>query len=265
MIKTTLEILICTVDNGINTVGKILLPPAPNIRYLISWQTDGMNLEIPRELVRGDVRIITLKGKGLSRNRNNAIDHATGDICLIADDDVRYKAGKLVEIIDIFNTNQTLDIAVFKYGSSSGRKNYPDYSFDLNNMPRRYYVSSIEIAFRRSSVTGKIRFNELFGIGAPVLKSGEESIFILDALKNKLNCIYFPIEIVTHDLPTTGTKAKTPGVLMSQGAYTYFKFPKTCYLRIVKTALFISVKEHMSFFQTLKYLISGINYVKRIK
>ena len=261
----TLEILICTIDTGINNIREILLPPADNICYLISWQTDSMNPEIPCELIRDDVRIVTLKGKGLSRNRNNAIGHATGDICLIADDDVRYKAGNLTKIIDIFNANKALDIAVFKYGSSSGQKIYPEYSFDLKKMPRRYYVSSIEIAFRRTSVTGIIRFNVLFGIGAPVLESGEESIFILDALKNKLRCIYFPIEIVRHDLPTTGTKTKTPGVLMSQGAYTYFRFPRTCYLRTAKTALFISVKERTNFLRTLKHIIAGINYAKRIK
>lgn len=261
----TLEILICTIDSGIHNICQILLPPDANICYLISWQTDNPNPEIPCELIRDDVRVITLRGKGLSRNRNNAIDNARGDICLIADDDVKYKTGNLLKIIEIFKANDSLDIATFKYGSLSQQKNYPDFSFDLNDMPRRYYISSIEIAFKRLSIKGKIRFNELFGLGAPVLKAGEESLFILDAMRNKLKCVYFPIEIVTHDLPTTGTKAKTPGVLMSQGAYAYFRYPKTCYLRMVKTAIAISGKKHMNFFKTLKHLISGINYARKIK
>lgn len=261
----TLEILICTIDNGINNIREILLPPYSGICYLISWQTNNPNPAIPDELLRDDVRIITLEGKGLSRNRNNAIAHAKGDICLIADDDVKYKACDLFKIIDIFNNDKTLDLAVFQYTSLSVHKNYPNYPFDLSNMPRGYYVSSIEIAFKHSSIKDKIRFNELFGIGAPVLGAGEDSIFIQDALKNKLKCFYFPIEIVTHDSFTTGTKVKTPEVLMAQGAYAYFRFPGTCYLRIAKIALTTSINEKTGFFRTLKYLISGITYAKKIK
>ena len=87
-----LEILICTIDDGINRVNHTILPPIGYIKYLISWQrTNDNKTDIPNALLdREDVRIVTMKGKGLSANRNNALANATGDILVLADDDAKY-------------------------------------------------------------------------------------------------------------------------------------------------------------------------------
>ena len=68
----TLEILISTLDDGINGVAAMLLPKREDIGYLVSWQhSEGKNIALPEELRRDDVKICNLAGRGLSRNRNN--------------------------------------------------------------------------------------------------------------------------------------------------------------------------------------------------
>lgn len=72
----TLEILICTIDEGINSVADMMLPQTPGFRYLVSWQLTGKVASmVPAELRRPDVRVFTLQGKGLSRNRNLSLIH----------------------------------------------------------------------------------------------------------------------------------------------------------------------------------------------
>lgn len=111
---TTLDILICTLNEGINKVASVLLPQQEGVRYVVSWQQDGYQCDIPLALLRSDVTVVTLPGRGLSRNRNNAIAHSTADICLIADDDVAYTPDAFRAVIDTFEGNPHLDVATFR-------------------------------------------------------------------------------------------------------------------------------------------------------
>ena len=88
----TLDILICSLNKGIVRVQDVLLPPQEGVHYVISYQyTDERYLElIPQNLTtRSDVSLYKYKGQGLSANRNLALDKATGDIIMYADDDAR--------------------------------------------------------------------------------------------------------------------------------------------------------------------------------
>ena len=59
-----LELLICTINEGVRRVPNILLPQIENVRYLVSWQQTGtVSIGLPKELNRPDVRVITLEGR----------------------------------------------------------------------------------------------------------------------------------------------------------------------------------------------------------
>ena len=216
-----LEILICTIDDGINRVAEMLMPRREDVGYLVSWQLrDARDAQLPESLERDDVRVVRLEGRGLSRNRNHAIDNAQGDICLIADDDLKYYAYNLGRVIECFEHNQQLDFATFRYDSAADKKIYPSQEFDLKRFPKGYYVTSFELAFRRTSVQGRLRFDEHFGLGAEVLKAGEENVFVHDALVMGLRGRFFPITIAIHNHPTTGvSRAGERGVIMANAAY----------------------------------------------
>lgn len=261
----TLEILICTLDEGIAQIAPMLLPQREGIGYLVSWQhSDDKEIALPKALKRNDVKICYLAGRGLSRNRNNCLRHATADVCLIGDDDCRYTHEQLQAVIETFAQNPAVDIATFRYSSEGFTKHYPSTSQDLSTFPKGYYLSSIELAFRRESVQGKLWFNEHFGLGAEVFHCGEENIFMHSAIEKGLNCRFFPITIVADQEPlVTIERDKEPGTLMTYGAELQLYKPGTKYLRTLLKAWRLNKQRNVPFFHAVKYMLKGINHITR--
>ncbi len=178
----------------------VLLPIRADVNYIISHQyRNDKYLTIPKELIRDDVLVSQIQGKGLSKSRNNAIRLATADICVIADDDVRYTNEYIDNIINTFQQNNNIDVAIFKiktFEDNEEYKNYPENSYRLskNNM---HWPSSVEISFRLSKIKNHLEFDERFGLESE-LPAGEEKIFIHDALSLGLNCYFVPKYIVMH-------------------------------------------------------------------
>lgn len=261
----TLEILICTLDEGIEKIAGMLLPQHRDIGYVVSWQhSEGKeNYFLPPELNRHDVKVFNLNGRGLSRNRNNCIKHATADVCLIADDDCRYTHERLQALIQSFENNPTVDIAVFQFEGVGSTKYYPQHTFNLKSFPKGYFVSSIEIAFKREKVQQKLWFNENFGLGAAVFHCGEEHIFIQDALSAGLTCQFFPVTIVSENDSTISiSRDKEPGTLMAHGAILELFHPKTKLVRMALKGYRLWHNRNVPFFKALKHMKKGSTYIK---
>lgn len=259
----TLEVLICTLGrDGIERVAAMGLPHVESVSYLVSWQMpDG---EVPQSLIRPDVRIITSHDKGLSRNRNHALDNAAGDILLIADDDLSYTAEQLFSVANVFSKNPSLEVAMFRYDGED-KKCYPDHECDLGKeMPKGYYVTSFELALRRNSPAGKLRFNEKMGIGARYLHAAEEELLLLTARKMGLNCRFFPITITGHKGLTSGNRDVTPGVARAFGAYIGLAYPFTCLPRILLKAWRLKRSGQGSFFKSLWQMLCGLVYAAAV-
>lgn len=241
----------------------MLLEPRDGISYLVSWQHSNNNsYDIPEEMMRNDLEIVHLQGSGLSRNRNNCIKHATGDVCMICDDDCTYTHEQLNSVAMTFATNPKLDIATYKaYGTKT---EYPDKSFDLSQPPKNYHVTSFEIAFRRKSVQGNLEFNELFGLGAPELHCGEEEVFILDATQAGLNCKYFPAYAVTHHGETTSSKrVNQSGTLKARGAFLYKAYRSTMIPRVFLISYRLHRDNGVPFFKAVHNMFAGIVYIMK--
>ena len=195
-----LDILISTVAANLQEVAGMLLSPRADVRYTISVQHDGpvADISIPGALsCRNDITIGFQEGQGLSRNRNNALRLASGDICLLADDDNRYLVSHINTILKTWKENPDADILTFQAQDYSGQPLHP--------YPAPY-VCSVEITFRRSAILEKgLRFDERFGIGSPLLCAGEEDVFMADARRAGLTIRYIPEVIVKTDSATSGT------------------------------------------------------------
>lgn len=200
METATLDILISTIAANLQEVAGMLLPPRADVRYTISVQHDCPQNEIaiPSAMSeRDDVTIGFQEGQGLSRNRNNTLRLASGDICLLADDDNRYLPKHIDTILEAWQTNPDADILTFQAQDYTGQPLHP--------YPAPY-VCSVEITFRRSSILEKgVRFDERFGIGSLLLCAGEEDVFMADARRAGLTVRYIPEVIVSTDSSTTGT------------------------------------------------------------
>ena len=232
-----LQVLICTYGKeGIERVAEINHPRVDGVEYLVSWQTDG-KYKTPETLHRNDFTIVTSNTKGISINRNVAISHATAPLILISDDDVVYSEDGLTEVIKGFQAHPEADIIAFKYESSNSNKYYPATPVDLDSPPKGYFVSSIEIAFRKDAVKGRVRFNENFGIGA-TFPYGEEDIFLRDCHDTGLKGIFLPVTIARHDgTTTTGRNMMLPSRPQTKGAVFLRLHPHDWPLRMIAHAI----------------------------
>ena len=125
-------------------------------------------------------------------------------------------------------------------------------------------VSSIEIAFRINSIKIKnLKFDEKFGLGTNN-PTGEEAIFLSDALKQGLKILYIPLPIVFHPKESSGGMFKdNPKLIRAKGAMFYRIFGIWGYL---VSFLFALKKYRMSnykFFKFLTYMLEGINKYKK--
>ena len=198
-----LNILISTYNDRIYQVRDVLLEPRPDVTYIISHQyTDDAYKTIPTELLRNDIAVFQLFGKGVTKSRNNVINLSNAPVSLFSDDDVKYTNEYLDTIIHRFKSDASIDVALFKIKTPEGcpeYKQYPSLPTHLTNKKLPFSVGTIEIAFRTESVKKKnVLFDERFGAGQPLLIGGDESIFITDCIKHNLNVWFFPEYIVEH-------------------------------------------------------------------
>ena len=128
----SVEILICTIGDGINKVPSVLMARIlEKVSYLVSWQTNG-NLATPVALLdRDDVRVLKQNSVGLASNRNFAIKHAKADLLVISDDDTRYEPCYIDNIRQAFEDNPEANIITFQALDYSQRpiKSYNSHSF----------------------------------------------------------------------------------------------------------------------------------------
>lgn len=217
-----LQVLICTFARGIEKIDAGALPRLGGVRYLISCQNpENLDLDAAAEKLslRGDTDVIFSNTRGLSINRNIAFDNATAPYLLIADDDLKFYPEGLMAVMDAFDSDPELDIATFRSHSPAERV-FPPHGHDLAESFRFYYAISFEIAVRRDFLLRKnLRFSPLAGIGAPVLGSGEEDLFLHHAIKAGAKGRFFNIPVVLHAGPTTAEhSAVDPRVLTAKGA-----------------------------------------------
>lgn len=259
-----LEVLISTFgEKGLTRLSRMTLPKVQEVRYLVSCQCPGYtSLPIPDKLIRDDLRIVFTPTKGLSINRNFAIENATAPLCLIADDDISFTPDAFHTIISTFRDNPDIDLATFKYIGSDGNfeKEYPEFIFSLAQPAKGYYISSIEIAFRREPIIESgIRFNENFGLGNSRFGSGEEELWVHDLLASGLKGQFVPHLIAIHnDSNTTGLRLMaSPPVLRAQGAVIKRLYPNTAFLRVILKAWRSSKATRLSMLSCLQPLLYG--------
>ncbi|MDE6301722.1 MAG: glycosyltransferase [Muribaculaceae bacterium] len=257
----TLQVIISTYGlKGLERTAQMKLPSLEGVSYLVAVQNpDTAPFDIPRSLLRDDITVKQHPGRGLSANRNFGLDHATGDILLIADDDLNYSAEGLQSVIDVFKNDPQLDFATFRY-SGSDNKTYPEHPFDFKlAYPKGFYLTSFELALRRVSLPVDVRFPLDFGIGAPVFGSGEEDIFLRSLIKKGLHGCFFPVTITEHPGFTTGSRESTAPVLRAQGALMRIHYGLLSgFMHLLRDV----PRRNAPFFKALRYMTEGFMKVK---
>ena len=264
-----LDVLICTCDKGIERIPAMLLPPRDDVSYVVSMQyTDESWLQrVPGSLRdRKDVSLHFLPGRGLSRNRNNALAFADGDVALIADDDCRYRPSYFDTVLRIYTEHPEVDMAQLRIEplDAAPVKPYAAYAHPYEKRPRGMYPTSPELTLRVAAVKGKLFFNELFGLGSECLPCGEEDVFLHDAVQVGLSVWYFPYVVANVPGDSTGQRVYTDRrVMMAQGAVNYYVHGWGAWPRMLKFAAVGALKRKGNFFVLLSAACSGILYYKK--
>ena len=184
---------------------------------------------------------------GLSNSRNRGLEKVSEDIILLCDDDVVYNKDYESLIIDEFKKYPKADIIIFNITSPNRKIRRINKNMRLHKYNRRGY-SSQRIAFRRESIiNNKLVFNQLFGSGA-LYSSGEDTLFITDALNNHLK-VYLSCKYI-------GTVNHSKSSWFNGYNEKYF---------FDKGALYTAINERFRKLLFLQYLIRHKEVLKDIK
>lgn len=254
----TIQIVIATHrPDGISRVASMVLPPAEGIGYVVSWQAHE-NAPIPKSLEREDVEVVRYDGVGLSNNRNNALARCTADIIIIADDDESLYPEGIEALRSAFADNPDVEFITFRSDHGDPSR-FPVVATPLGrHLPRGYYVSSIEMAFRRAAGCG-LQFCPELGLGAKKFLSGEDELFLRTAIKRGVKCCFFPITVCSHPDASTGLLSNlSSGVLRAQGVVMALSFsPAGILPRLLLKALRLKRNRQAGFFRALYFLAAG--------
>lgn len=219
---THLQVLVCTVASRLGKIESAGYPVLDGVEYVICCQNpDGTDITEAKAALekRPDIRVYTFADKGLSINRNHALDIATAPYVHIADDDISFHAEGFRRIIADFDTNPRLDIITTRSNMPEPRV-YPPDGFDLSKVFRFYFAISFEISIRLDALRRRgIRFSPLAGIGAPYLTAGEEQLLMDHMLRAGMCGRFADVVLCEHPGLTTSVRnGAKPGVVRAKGA-----------------------------------------------
>lgn len=144
---------------------------------------------------RGDGWVgVCEKTRGVGKNRNAALRAATGDIVLLADDDMRFVPGYEEIAARAYNEYPQADVIVFNLGGSVGGRRMVSKVTRVRwfNYQR---IGGARLSFRLSKVRGEgLEFSTLFGAGARY-SAGEDTLFLRDCLSARLRVICVPVSV----------------------------------------------------------------------
>lgn len=209
----------------------------------------------------GDARILSTIEKGLSRSRNKLLQNATGEICVIGDDDVEYLPNYLQDIEQAYSSLPKADIIVFRFTHEKGKETRARYSkIKRLHMWNISKAASVEITFKRESVLrAGISFHNEIGLGTE-FSTGEENAFLADALRAGLKIYHYPKTICyaveEHDLKDDNDVKK---YLIGKGAAYHCIYKKSFwfytlgFIILKKRSLF----KNISIFQAYAWMKEG--------
>lgn len=260
-----LQILVSTLgQDGLQRLSQCRLPRVDDVEYLVSCQNPDGPVHVPAALERPDLRVVLTPTRGLSINRNHALDIATSPYVLIADDDLDFDADGLTAVIAAFDADPELAVATFRHNGEHS-KVYPPDGHDLSRRFRNYSVVSFEIALRREAINAAgIRFSPLMGIGATFATQGEEEVFVLSAMRAGLRGRFFDVTIATHYGPTTGYRNFGPGAMHARGIFAA-KLYGTPGAIIHAPVIAWRHRHRTSMLRALYQILAGIRYARRVR
>ena len=199
---------------------------------------------------------------GVGFNRNTVWMYADADICLFADDDVRYWNGYTERVLAEFARHPEADVILFNFHSTNPKRQ----EYQIPKWTRVHWYNALRYGTYRIAVrTARVQqvhlaFSLLFGGGARY-GSGEDTIFLHDCCKRGLRIYASPLFLgeVSH-LTSTWFEGYTPKFFHDKGALLAHLFPRLAkpfgFLLLLRHPEFLS--NGLGFQKAYQYLNEGI-------
>lgn len=210
------------------------------------------------------IRFFSTRERGLSKSRNMALQNATGEYLILADDDIVYVDGYAEKILDAFSRFPEADIVAFQtLAVDYGDRKVAQNSVGEGKAPRRKLYNSVRLVMRKSAIEkAGLRFHELFGAGAKY-HCGEDTLFVKEAKKSGLR-IYESKEIIAtvSFSESSWFHGYTEGFFFDKGAWLACAYPRTAGLMKYYFVLRLWKKTPLSVRQQCRAMNRGIKDYK---
>jgi len=177
------------------------------------------------------VRMISTSHRGVGKNRNTALLNAEEGICLFADDDVTYVDTYPAIVKQAFNEISDADIIIFNLTTKSDRKPKNCTKVRRCRIWNILSYGTYRIGFRLQEINkANVWFTQLFGGGAKY-PSGEDTIWLIDALRKGLKIYTYPVVIGSvKQEDSTWFKGYDSEYFFGRGALVQAALPRQKYL-----------------------------------
>ena len=211
-------------------------------------------------------RMITTATRGVGINRNLALAYANADICLFADDDVRYDDDMEERVLSEFEKYPDADIIIFHLEADDAKRRQLKYKKTRRHGRfERMPWGGVRIAFRLSSVKkANVCFTTLFG-GGCMFPSGEDSMWLIESKRKGLK---FYVSKETIGKISFGESSWFTGFdekfYFAKGAFYASVHPKTTGLWMLYFAFRTKRTGKMSFREKIRWMKKGKNGYKKM-
>lgn len=141
---------------------------------------------------------INAQDRGVGKNRNRLLDHADGDLLILADDDLRFVDGYPEIAANAVRECADADVYVFNLIEQKPRR-YINRKIRCVGWRQYARYGAARLMLRREAIERSgIRFSLEFGGGAEY-GSGEDTLFLRDCLKHGLKICAVPYALAEID------------------------------------------------------------------
>ena len=143
------------------------------------------------------VQLVSTSDRGVGKNRNKALSYASGEYLLCSDQDMVYVDGYANIVENAFEKCPKADIIVFrlKYLNRFTPQKKETKKFRRVHLWNCMRYGTARVAMRKGAIDKScLSFSTLYGGGAK-FSSGEDSLFIRDAMRKGLKMYTCPIVI----------------------------------------------------------------------
>ena len=210
--------------------------------------------------------VISTDMRGVGQNRNSILERASADICVLADDDMKFCDGYEDIVSRVFESDPNIDVAIFNFiEESQGRR----VSTKRKKVRIHNYMNygAARFAFRTDSIKYKgITFNTKFGGGTPH-QCGEDSLFLNSCMRAGLKIVVVPeaLALLTENRESTWFKGYDDKYLYDKGVFLGIAHPKLA--KLMAFYLLFRHKEYVGsrkFNECYRKVTEGIRFAKKL-